>query len=235
LSADRVVTSATAAHYTMIIPGPDVPVAQPGGDGYATVTVSSTGGISFSGALTDGTKITQKANLLPNGQWAFYVPLYSGKGSIFGWLTFDNEPDSDFSGIVDWFKLAGASGKLYPGGFTNIGGVAGSLYQFTNNVPVLNFTNSNNGWFQFENGNLASAFINQITLTNGSKIINNGTNKLTAAITTSSGLFKVTATDPSTGKSITANGVVFQKGNFAGGFFLGTNESGSVSLTPVAP
>lgn len=233
LNADRGATSATAAKYTMIIPGADVPTTQPGGDGYATVAVSSTGGITLSGALTDGTKVTQKANLLSTGQWAFYVPLYSGKGSIFGWLTFSNAPESDFAGTVDWFKLAGATGKLYPGGFTNSGDVFGSLYQFTNNVPVLNFTNSNNGWFSFLNGNLVSNFVNQVTLTNGSKFINDGTNKLTAAITTTSGLFKVTATDPLTGKSITGNGVVFQKGNFGGGFFLGTNQSGTVGLEPV--
>ena len=235
LTADIVVTSATAARYTMIIPGADVPVAQPGGDGYATVVVSSTGGISLSGALTDGSKITQKAILLSNGQWAFYVPLYSGKGSIFGWLTFSNQPDSDFSGTVDWFKPTGASGKLYPNGFTNITAVAGSLYQFTNGVPVLNFTNNSNGWFQFLNGNLAPGFINQVSLGADNKITNDGTNKLTATITSSSGLFKVTAVNPATGKSITGNGVVFPKGNFGGGFFLGTNESGSIGLTPVEP
>jgi hypothetical protein len=235
LGADPVVTSATAARYTMIIPGADVPVAQPGEEGYATVTVSSTGGIGFAGALTDGTKVSQKANLLTTGQWAFYVPLYSGKGSIFGWLTFSDQPDSDFAGIVNWFKLTGASGKLYPNGFTNTTGVAGSLYQFTNGVPVLNFTNNNNGVFAFQNGNLASGLIDQVTLSTANKITNDGTNKLTASITTSSGLFKVTTVNPSTGKSITGNGVVFQKGNFGGGFFLGTNESGSISLNPVEP
>ncbi|HLX71429.1 MAG TPA: hypothetical protein VKV04_17520, partial [Verrucomicrobiae bacterium] len=61
------------------------------------------------------------------------------------------------------------------------------------------------------------------------------TNKLTAAITTSSGLFKVTAENPATGKSISGNGVVFQKGNFGSGFFLGTNESGTVILQPASP
>ena len=233
LSADRVATSATAAHYTMLIPGADDPSTQPGGDGYGTVNLSSSGSISFAGALTDGTKISQKANLLPNGQWAFYVPLYSGKGSIFGWFTFSNQPASDFSGTVNWFKPAGASGKLYTDGFTNIAAVSGSLYQFTNGVPVLNFTNNSDGLFQFSDGDLASNFVNQVTLSTANKITS--TNKLTAAITTSSGLFKVTAENPATGKSISGNGVVFQKGNFGSGFFLGTNESGTVILQPASP
>lgn len=232
LSADRVVTSATAAHYTMMVSGVSGDsVGQPAGDGYGTLTVSSTGGISFSGALQDGTKITQKANLLPNGQWAFYAPLYSGKGSIFGWLTFTNELASDLGGTVEWTKPAGA-GKLYPLGFTNETEVAGSLYQFTNNVPVLSLTD-NNAWFHFLNGDLASGFTNQFTLSTANKITS--TNKLTAAITTSSGLFKVTAVDPATGKSITGNGVVIQKANFGAGFFLGTNETGTIILTPVSP
>ena len=82
LIASKAVTSAgaTAGKYTLLIPGGTDGVAQPGGDSYATLTVSAAGAISLTGVLADGTKIAQKANLLSTGQWAFYVPLYSAQG-----------------------------------------------------------------------------------------------------------------------------------------------------------
>jgi hypothetical protein len=56
------------------------------------------------------------------------------------------------------------------------------------------------------------------------------TNKLT--VRTSSGLFHGSVINPETGKPITVNGIVLQNQNFGAGFFLGTNQSGSVLLSP---
>lgn len=231
LNADRVATSATAAHYTLVIPGGTNGIAQPGGDSYGTVTVSSKGGISFSGSLADGTKVSQDADLTVNGQWPFYIPLYSGNGSIFGWLTFTNQADSDITGMVDWFKLPQASAKYYPAGFTNVSDAEGSIYLFTNGVPVLNLPGGT-GLAAFSNGNLPDEFVNNITLSAANKITNTSTNALSATITTSTGLFKVTVTDPQTGKAITANGVILQKQDVGSGYFLGTNQAGRVTLSP---
>ena len=160
LIASKAVTSAgaTAGKYTLLIPGGADGVAQPGGDSYGTITVSSTGAISFSGELADGSKVTQKANLLSTGQWAFYLPLYSGKGSILSWLTFSN---GVIDGSVEWFKPAGSGGKLYTAGFTNVTEAAGSSYVFTSGTPVLNFSD---GQLWLANGNLPNSFTNGIML-----------------------------------------------------------------------
>jgi hypothetical protein len=232
LNADRPASNPApeAGRYTLLIPGADSGVSQPGGDGYGTVVVSPTGGITFSGVLADGTKVSQKAILLTNGEWAFYVPLYSGNGSILGWLTFSNQDDSDITGNVDWFKLSAAGGKLYPAGFTNGTEAVGSSYHFTNGVPVLDFTN---GVVWLANGNLANSFTNQVTLDSASKVTNDSTNALTLTITTSTGLFKGSVVNPATGgKPIAINGVLLQKQNFGGGFFLGTNQTGRVFFGP---
>lgn len=251
LNADKVATSAgaEAGKYTLIIPGqgtepePTNPAGGPvgiidpnqpgvGGDSYGTLTVSSTGIISFSGALADSTKVTQKANLTSNGQWAFYVPLYSGSGSIFGWLTFNDLPDSDITGTVYWFKPAQPAAKFYSGGITNITDAIGSIYLFTNGVPLLNLPGGDGVFsFSYENDSVPPGFGDQISLSTANKITS--TNALTATITTSSGLFKVTTTDPNTGKTVTANGVVLQKQNSGLGFFSQTNQTaGLILLTP---
>jgi len=238
LNADRAMTNAAAAgeagRYTLMIPGADDDTnsaAQPGGDSYGTLIVSATGGIAFAGALADNTAVSQKALLLANGQWPFYVPLYSGKGSILGWLTFSNQVDSDITGTVEWFKPAQAV-KFYPAGFTNITEATGSIYHFTSNVPVLNFTN---GIVAFANGNIPNDFTNQVILHTNNVISNQGTNTLTLKLTTSTGLFSVSAVDPDTHKTVTGKGVVLQKQNFGDGFFLGTNQTGHLFWGPASP
>lgn len=234
LNADRAMTNAAAeaGHYTVAIPGSgddSNSAALPGGDSYGTVLVSANGALTFAGALADGTKVSQKALLLANGQWPFYVPLYSGNGSIFGWLTFSNQPGSDITGTVSWFKLAQPAAKFYPAGFTNITAAAGSAYHFSVATPVLN---PGDGLIWFANGNLANSFTNQVTLAPDNKVTNNSPNALTLTLTTSTGLFKVTVVNPATGKSVTGNGVILQKQNSASGFFLGTNQVGLVFWAP---
>jgi hypothetical protein len=227
IGASRTTASAgaTAGKYTLLIPGEADSVGHPGGDSYGTIVVSTTGAIALKGVLADSSKAAQKANLLVTGQWPFYVPLYAGKGSILGWLTFSN---GVISGTVDWFKPTGAVGKLYPAGFTNVTEAAGSSYVFTSGVPVLDFST---GQLWLANGNLAGSFTNQIALDSASKVTStNATLKLT--ITTSTGLFKGTIANPATGSSIKINGVVLQRQNFGGGFFTGTSQAGRVFFGP---
>jgi len=47
-------------------------------------------------------------------------------------------------------------------------------------------------------------------------------------ITTKNGTFKGSVVDPNSGKPVAFTGVLLQKENFGGGFFLGTSESGNV-------
>jgi hypothetical protein len=224
LTAYRAVTSATAAKYTLLIPGGADGTNQPGGDSYATVAVSSTGAISMKGVLADGSKMAQKANLLAAGQWPFFVSLASGHNSALGWLTFSN---GVIGGNVTWFKLPGAGG-LYPAGFTIATSAIGSSYLFTSGVPVLNVSP---GQLWFANGNLANSFTNQITMDSASKVTStNATLKLT--VTTSTGLIKGTVADPASGRTITFNGVVLQQQNMGGGFFTGATQTGRLFLGP---
>src|SRR6185436_10969264 len=56
-----------AGRYTLIVPGDDQDAAnQPGGDSFGTVTVDAGGNVKFSGALADGTKVSQKVPLSKN-------------------------------------------------------------------------------------------------------------------------------------------------------------------------
>ncbi|MGP8198612.1 MAG: fibronectin type III domain-containing protein [Limisphaerales bacterium] len=235
LVADVAVYSKTnpapqAGKYTLLIPGSENASTQPGGNGFGAVIVSETGNVTFSGTLGDGTPVSSTSIISSEGQWPLYVSLYAGNGSILGWLNFTN--DGAISGQTGWFKLPEASAKLYPGGFTNSSEAMGSVYQYTNGLPLLGFTQ---GQLVLTNGDLSTGLVDPVGLgpeieTTSQSAANQAA--ATLAFKNSTGQFKGSVMNPATGKPIAVNGVVLQNQNLGAGCFLGANESGSVILSP---
>ena len=218
-----------AGRYTLVLPGNMNGGVGPGGDGFGTVTVDGNGSLSFSAMLGDATKATQRVSLPASGYWPLYAPLYSGKGSLLGWVGFTNRPADDFHGWTSWINPGSARSKLYAGGFTNEAQLAGSIYtpppSKTN--QVLNFTN---GLVVLGGGNLSATFTNRIIISSNNRVINLASNQLTLTLAASSGRFSGKVTDPATGKAIPIKGAVLQKRNSGSGFFSGTNTTGKVSV-----
>jgi hypothetical protein len=79
-------------------------------------------------------------------------------------------------------------------------------------------------------GDLPQSITYQVGLGPQILAVEPGAAKLTC--TTSSGLFKGSVMNPATGKLISVNGIVLQNQNLAAGYFLGTNQSGSVVISP---
>jgi hypothetical protein len=214
--------------YTLVIPGGDDSSVQPGGNGFGTLSVTGPGDLSFSGVLGDGVKVTQKSFISKQHQWPFYAAPYKGQGVAFGWLTFTtNDSNSDLSGLINWVRLPQPGGKLYAGGFNFPNGIqaVGSVYSFTNGSAVLNLPAG--GAVILQQGNLPQSFTNNFNLGADNKVTS--ADGLSLTITTGSGLFKGTARSPA-GGSVPINGVLLQKQNTAFGLFLGTSQSGAVSV-----
>jgi hypothetical protein len=239
LEADPVTYSTTnhapqAGKYTLLIPGGTTNSStQPGGNGFASVTVSDLGSISLSGILGDGTTFTSTSIVSTNvsasqAECPFYVSLYNGKGSIFGWFIFTNNGITNGLIPTSWFKLAQSTSKLYPNGFTNDAIVTGSLY--TNNLSNLGFTSSQLS-LTLANGNLPQSLSDQLTLASITATDpDNKKNKLT--FKAASGLFTGSVINTNTGKPILVSGVVLQNQNVGAGYFLNSPESGNVLLSP---
>jgi hypothetical protein len=104
-----------AGTYTVTILGSGDSSIAPTTAGTGTVTITTGGIVKFVGTLGDGTKVSQSTTLSADGQWPFYVSLYSGNGSILGLPVISG---NDVTGPVIWFKLAGANDPNYPAGFT---------------------------------------------------------------------------------------------------------------------
>jgi hypothetical protein len=251
IHADRAVFSAAAnpatnyaGQFTLLLPhNTNAPLESPDGYGYATVTNTLAGISTFGGALADGTPFLGTAPIARNGGIPFYQSLYSGAGSLLGWIYFTNEPPQKLSGNswVSWIKPP-VPNTLYPLGFTNLTGVLGSPYTNTAKTggPALNLTS---GTLLLRNGNLTNGtliFTNIGTnksshgaLTNleaGTKL--GPTNYLAIAVNATNGLVTVTFQPTGLRTNTVAHGAELQNQTNAAGYFLGTNETGAFILAP---
>lgn len=216
--------------YTLLLSGGEDAATRPAGQSPATLDITTAGAVSLKGTLSDGTAIAQKMMLAANGQTPVHVNLYKGKGSLIGWMTLLNNDTNDTPGLWLWTKKETAGGKIYLAGFTNETLVTGSRYlapakghaalAWSNGVAVL------------EQGNLSAPLSNDVAISSANKVFvaSPNTNKLALALTSSSGLLGGSLVHPDTRKKCALKGVILQKQRIGGGYFLGTNQSGSISL-----
>jgi hypothetical protein len=200
-------------NYTLILPATNLD----SGNGFGSVAVASTGAVTLSGTLGDGTKVTESAVVSEQGEWPVYVSLDSGNGMLLGWLAFTNEPGQDVEGTLTWLKS---------GSFTNQIAVVGSTYVVTKGEAAINLSQ---GYVLLQGGGLTSSITDTFTL--GANNIVKGSDKLALTITTANGLFQGTATN-SEGKTITIHGALLQNGTNGYGQFLNAGQIGNVFLGP---
>jgi hypothetical protein len=244
LQADRAIYSATnpapeSGLYTMIIPALDDGSLAPGGDGCAKITVSPEGLVSLRGVLSDDTAVASaSAGVSQYHQWPLYLPLYETKtswqGSLSGWVNFTNGGGFSFLGSAGtaWFRT-NSSGKFYPHGFTNHPLIVGSTFTPGGaHVPALALTNGLQ--LIFSGGGLPEPLTNDLSLSLAGKFSANGpgAGNLSLTVVPSTGLIGGSFLNPATRAASAVKGVVFQQLTNAGGFFLGTNTTGSFVIVP---
>lgn len=217
--------------YTIIISGPAAGSEQiPEGDGFGTVNITAAGQVRFSGALADGTRVTETGFLSQNGQWPLYTTLYQGNGQLLGWVNFSTTPSRDLTGQLSWIKLPNSRNRSYPAGFELEPNVKGSLYQPpAKNTPILDFTN---GQIVLTGGSLSESVINYITINTNNKVTNLSSNRLTLILTPSSGLFRGTVLHTEDGIPIRFSGALLPDENSGSGYFIRANQSGRAYLGP---
>jgi len=193
--------------YTVAVPSQDFDASIPVGNSYGSVKVDGSGNVKFSGVLADGTKITQAAQLSDDGTWPLFVPLYKGKGLIMAWVSFANRQTDDLHGGLNWVKQPDLLSKYYPAGFTLEGNAVGSLFA----PPSALVLNAQVAKLQ-SNGN-ANSVVTSLK------------------ISTSTGTFKGSLMDKTTGKPASFQGALLLKSDTGYGFILGAGQSAPVTLT----
>jgi hypothetical protein len=220
-----------AGRYTLTIPGDATGGGSPAGHSYGTVSVTKSGQVVFSGALSDGTRFNQASTVAQTGKWPVYVPLYSGHGALVSWLAFSDRADSDLAGQVNWIKSTGAKSRYYPDGFEVAAGVVGSRFvKPGKSAPVIDPSAAD--ILELTGGDDPTVQIaDQILLGANNRVTDLNGNKLSLTFDLAGGSFKGSIANPDTLRRLSFNGVVLQKQNRGAGFFLGTTQSGAVSLS----
>lgn len=197
---------------------------EPGGHGYGNVIVDPTGNVTISATLGDGTKAQRSSIITTPDLCPVYIPLYSGKGALFGWLNFTNSELSDMEGALAWAKPAGTTATTYPSGFSLRVQAIGSRLN-SHASPMLPLTNMQ---LVIDGASLGLPQTNAIV-----SLIKNaatGPNISRLSITPASGLFSCKVTNHVTGKPITINGAILQKAGVGYGLFMGFQQTGSAVL-----
>jgi len=139
-------------------------------------------------------------------------------------MTFENLPNSDCDGPVDWIKPPRTSGSFYPAGFSSSLGLQAAKYA----QPALA-----SGTITLDGGNLpAPGIMDNLTIYQN-KVTITGTNEITLTVTPRTGAFNGHYLNPATNKKAPLSGVIYQKPASAGyGLFLGADQSGPLEITP---
>jgi len=103
--------------------------------------------------------------------------------------------------------------------------VVGSRY-----TPPPNLTN---GFAIFSGGNLTESFTNVFQLNRNFRLANQTPNDLSLRINKKNGLFKGSFFNEDLGQDVPFAGALLEKSQVGTGFFLGTDQSGEVRLTPL--
>jgi choice-of-anchor C domain-containing protein len=221
-----------AGRYTLFLPpSTNAPTDAPDGYGFAAISNSLGGNSTLFVTLAGGaTPFTWSVPIAQDGSVPLYQSLYSGKGSLLGWILFTNEPPNTLStnSWVNWIKTPEPR-TLYPLGFTNLlTNLQSSPYTNAAGVRLLNLTNAT---LTLSSGNLAEPLTYAVTLTSSNTLVSDPTNHLLIKVNPKDGVLTVTfRPDPAKAATKAATGAVQQDQTNALGTFSGATESGTLIL-----
>lgn len=220
-------TAPQAGRYTLRLPGSVDPAVAPPGDGFGAVSVNARGMVSMSGALPEATKVVDSAYLSVDGYWPMYIPLNDGHGLLFGWLQFYG---GELTGDLTWQKPSREDRTFYPEGFGGTINARGGLYTVAPGASSP-FTWTQ-GQLQVSDGNVGGILANEVEFRSPSAITAGGDDLLgfRLKVNARTGLFNGSFLHPISRRKTAYAGALFQFENAGGGYFLGTNQGGTVSL-----
>jgi hypothetical protein len=194
--------------------------------------MSIRGYATLSGALANNFRFSRSALLSTNGFLPLSIETASGHGIFIGWLTFNPAPARDIFGDAVWIQPAIFNATYYPAGFEGNVSVTGGRYLGASSTnAALSWTS---GVLRISDGNLAAPLMNSITLSPLGKLTDNGgtISNLTFSLNRNTGIFSGQFRDPQAKRNRNYFGALVQEEDVGGGFFLGSNQGGRVSLEP---
>jgi cyclophilin family peptidyl-prolyl cis-trans isomerase len=215
-------TPATGKYVLDLNPGDQT--NRPETNGYASLSIGSSGVFSLSGALPDGAPFSQSATVSTNGVWPLYViPTgYKTSGMLIGWET--NQKSGVSSGQLHWYKAPNI-GDYYTSGIdTNVNSTG------TNYIPPA----AGNYSIVFQGGTIGLPVTNALTVAHAGGQFKpvNPADKLTISLS-ASGMLTGHFVDPNDNETLQFKGAFFGQSQGGGGFILDSGgQPGYFLLTP---
>ena len=238
--SDADVRKQLARKYTMAFVAGENDDTFPNGDGFATLTVSRSGGVRVVGKLPDGVPLTAGASITGADaytlEWPLFISLNNGAETVLGWTQiYADDAESELSGGPFWQKLPQTNASTYPNGFVGSVYVTGSGYEPPGRTnQILGATNL---VVSYDGGTLPIHFVNPSILTSENQIVATNGNQQTFKIQPQTGLFTGTATPPGQTQSISFQGVLIQGYDYqyGSGFFFQDKQTGRIRVEEQLP
>jgi hypothetical protein len=239
-------TNPMVGSYTLLFSPLVTTLDHPPGSGIATTTVSAKAIIKMTGSLAEGTAVSHSATLSENGYWPLLVRLYRGQGLLIGWLQLPRDSEVITDSLprwLCWIKPPSPQDRRYPAGFNTV--LSAQLAKYTRPAAKQNAMEWAHGYLIAGGGDLTDSVTNQVVATNGLLLVTQAMlPQLKTTVAPATGLINGTFRHPGTGASTTFKAVLIQQppassdiatDSFAGGWFLGSRQGGSIRLVPVPP
>ena len=179
--------------------------------------------------MSDGGRLLQKVGLSEAGDLPFYNSLYSGKGSVFGWLRIHPTAGVNLDGLIRWLRPAGPLPRNYTNGFTLLTGIQGSGYA----VPVgSNVLGASSAFVVLTGVNPPLLSSNAVAVSTNGVITSTGTNKVVLGVTSASGLFKGSVKLPGITRPVAVQGAMLREAGIGSGYFILSNQVGHIYFGP---
>jgi hypothetical protein len=231
LIADLATRANGSAQYTMLLePSAASTSNSPPGDGFALIT-DSAGTVTLSGALADGTSLSQTVPASETGEVPVYASLYTNTGLLLGWINLSNLNSGPLESMaLGWIKKVSPWPGLYTNGFTNLLSTIGSRWVPRNPAITLNA-----GQLVVSNSSFSNAFNVEVTKNNGLETVPGApANTLAGSINPKNGMLTLKfgiGSGPPTNAGV---GAVLQNQAIGGGYFLTPTNAGKITLSPDA-
>jgi hypothetical protein len=207
-----------AGKYTVLLSASSSAASIPQGTGYAFVSVAKTGGgVVMSGKLADGTPFSAAGFLVQgaNGDQVLVSDplLYSKKGLLAGFVTFEKFVTSDFDGVFEWVRPPETESSLYAAGFATDLGVIGSIYVKPAKNVVLPSLSA--GTLTLTGGGLSSAISQSLSVSSKGAlvVIQPAPYKLKIVANTATGAISGSFVAPFSKLPVSFSGALYQNAN----------------------
>jgi len=231
-----------AGYYTLAIPG-SASGPLPGGSGWGTMTVTPDGKAALVITHGDGIKTTFSTVVARRSGQPTVMPIYANlytsptKGAVCGEATFRDEPGiSDLDAALHWWKPANPKDKRYPSGFSGQPTLLGAFY--TKPAAGIRALDLPTAEVTLTSGDLAlSPALRSIAWSTKNLITYAGPGKFTLTINSAAGTYTGSFPHVLGGKTLTTtfSGSLLQKPARGYGHYLGTTETGAVSIGAQTP